>query len=339
MLKQFVVKHYKILFRSKFFDGIIFLLLFLSGLARYRAALVISATGFSSAFSQYLLDNGPKRQIPSYELLQRGFVPAILVALLFDYNYGQIFPIYSNLPIWLSLLSVIGGYVCSFMILYIESGHLVQWLSDDEVFVVCPNCSFENIRVTEKCGHCGYSKDLPLDKYVYDPLTEALTDDLKIEIKDFKEMGMYTAVPKEITRALKLENSEIILTAMKSPTLFYYGGVKKNNERMRPGWFILTNKRIISYYGWLGWTGIDMITFKDIINAQTVLDKVAYTKKRWLEIKDSSNTYRFLFNTTTKHLCKRIMFFEADKQLALDCVLKSINKRYAERQATTSTAL
>ncbi len=337
MLKQFVVRHYKILFRSRFFDGIIFLLLFVSGLARYRAVVVVSATGFLSSINQYFLDNGSKRQLPSYELLRRGFAPAILIALLFDYYYGQIFPIYPDLPVWLSLFSVIGGYVCSFMIFYIESGHLVQWLSSDEVFVVCPNCSFRNINVAEKCNNCGYSKDIPLEKYIYNPLPEELTDELKMEIKMFKDLGMYTIVPKEIIRAVKLENTEYVLTAMKGPNINYYNGVKKNGIRMPAGWFILTNKRLVWYCGRLGWTRIDVIPYRNIINLQTVQERVAYTREQCLEIKTQSDTFRFLFGTTTYHLCCRIMRHEANNKITLDAIIKSINKRLPDRSVFAST--
>ncbi len=161
MLRQTISKHYKVIFRSKLLYGAVVFLLFLTGLARYRAALVFSIAGFLSAVNQYYLEQETNTKFPSYyERIRQGFIPAILIALYFDGYYGQMFPVFPDLPLWSTILSLVAGYAVS-RLLYSKAGRLVRWSSGDKVFVVCPSCSFDNKKAVETCNHCGFTKDMP----------------------------------------------------------------------------------------------------------------------------------------------------------------------------------
>jgi len=140
-------------------------------------------------------------------------------------------------------------------------------------------------------------------------------------------MGLYSPVPKEVVRALKLAADERVLIAAKSPSIFYFIGVTKNGVRMKPGWFILTNRKVVCYYGWIGWTEIDFIPYQDIKNAIIVEDWMAYKRKKFLEINTQSDSFRFAFGTTTKNLCKRIISMDVSNKSVLDNILASIKKR------------
>jgi hypothetical protein len=331
MLKQFLVRHYRIIFRTNLIEGLVFLLLFSSGLARYRFALVFIVNGILSAINQYFLDNDSMAEIAYYYgVLKSGFAVLVLIALLFDFNSGQIFPVYPHLAFWVTILSVVLGYGFS-LILYFKAGSFMQWISKGEIFIVCPNCSFENHKVVKKCNNCGYTNGIPLGEYNYRVSIKGVPEELQDEIRLFKDLGIHRKVPNEVIRGLNLANEEYILIAAKSPNIFYFIGVNKNGARMRPGWFILTNIKVICYYGWLGWTGRDFIPFEAIRSIDIVKDRIPMKEERFLEINTNTDSFRFLFGATTKNLIKRILFIEATNQLILDNILRSISKRLLER--------
>ncbi len=163
------------------------------------------------------------------------------------------------------------------------------------------------------------------------PYKEDIPYELQDEIRQFKDMGMYRRAPNDVFRSSILGENEYILLILNS-SLFYFIGVRKNDENMRTGWFILTNKKIICYYGPLrGWTGREIIPYQEINHAGVVMDWAGFRKNRFLEIDTNNNSFKFLFGSTTKNLFKRIMFFEADNKLPLERILKSINKRLRAR--------
>ncbi len=190
----------------------------------------------------------------------------------------------------------------------------------------CRNCDFINYTPDGKCSNCGRDSNIPPETNDPFPNNKEIPFEVQQEINQFKKMGMFRRPPNDVYRPGALEDNEYVLSILNS-SVFYFIGVKKNDERMRTGWFILTNKRVICYYGVGGWSARENISYQEIIHAGVVINWAGIRKKRFLKINTKNDSFDFLFGSTTYKLCRRIMFFEADNKLPLDAILTSIYKR------------
>ncbi len=202
-----------------------------------------------------------------------------------------------------------------------------------KLYTRCRHCDFINFGSDGKCSNCDQDLSRPPEANIRLSRNDKIPHELQDEISRFKEMGMYRRPPNDVYRPNALEEDEYILSILDSG-LLYLIGVRKNDEKMRTGWFILTNKRVICYYrlGLLrGWTVRENIPYQEMHHAGVVIDWAGIKKNRFLKIDTTNNSFKFLFGSTTYKLCRRIMFFEADNKLPLDTILTSIYKRLPAR--------
>ncbi|MDA8156414.1 MAG: hypothetical protein M0Z52_08190 [Actinomycetota bacterium] len=168
-------------------------------------------------------------------------------------------------------------------------------ISRNAVFTICPNCGFGNIQVVEQCKNCGYKDGMSLQPLAKE--TE-IPDELKKEIKEYREAGLLRKVPKEVLIGLKLPSSEGILMAMKCSSLFYpYVQMARNDQRAGAGWFFMTTKEIIYYTGIRGWLRIDRIPYSEIKNLQIANRSFVFNTYRFLIINTKEASYKFIPRT------------------------------------------
>ena len=289
-LTHFLVKHYRVLFRSSLIEGFVFLLLFLIGLARYRFALVFIMRGLLSAVNQYYTDKESDAKIIKYlPIINSGLIGLVLISVVMDFSKGQIYPKHPNLPIWLTVISVGLGYGFA-LLLHVKIGSLFQKISGNAVFTVCPTCGYANIKVVEKCGNCGHEKGMPL--VWHEKERKEIPEELQQESNQYKKMGLYRKVPQEVIISLKLVEDEYILIAMKSP--FKFIGGRKDNATLPAGWLIMTNRRIICYSGFKGWVRKEEILYSEIEEINIVPKQVLTVTRKSLEIKTVKHLFLFL---------------------------------------------
>lgn len=322
-MKKFLVKYYQVIFYSSLIEGIIFLVLFLSGVIRYRFALVVVLIAVISTANQYLITRGSKINL-RWGQFKFGLMLLLIISMMEDFAKGRIYPRYLTIPLWETVIFAGVGYFIAFL-LHLKLGHLAQQISGNDIFTVCPNCGFANVQVVEQCKNCGYKNGMPIQELARE---SEIPEELKQEIEAYRKVGLLKKIPKEVLRGLKLSEDEHVLMAMKSPNLFYFNSMDKNEKRMSPGWFIMTNKRIICYYGVAaGWVGLDFIPYSEIKEVNIVKRPVAYTMKDKLKIDTLGDSFLFLFGKSKEKLFKRILLHDATNEPILSSIVKCIYER------------
>ena len=272
-LAHFLVKHYRVLFRSSLIEGFVFLSLFLTGLARYRFAIVFMTRGILSAVNQYYMDRGSNAKITEYwPIINSGLIGLVLISVFMDISKGQIYPKYTDLPIWVTVISVGLGYGFT-LLLHVKIGSLFQKISGNAVFTVCPSCGYASIKVVEKCGNCGYEKGMPLAEHKEEK--KEIHEELKQKIEKYNHTGLHG---KLFVKGLKLQHDERIMIAAKAPSI-KLGTILKNGERSILNKYnefcvlnriVVTNKRIcfISEING-GWKEIICCKLGEVVSAST----------------------------------------------------------------------
>jgi len=292
MNNNFLVRNYRVIFRSSLIEGFIFSLLFLSGLVRYRFVIVLILRGILSAVNQYYLRKRSKKVYEHWSMINGGLIIIFIISILLDLSKGQVSPKYPDLSALTTIISVCIGYSFVFIFLRI-GGSLVQKLSGEEIFTVCPSCGFANVKVVDECRNCGYKKGLPLIEL---SKKKELQKEVIQEINEYKKIGLYGDLPREVLTTLRSAQDEYVLIALKSP--FKYLGGSKDEITLPSGWFILTNNRIICYSGFKGWVKKEEILYSEI-KEMDITSKQAFTvTRKSLLIKTLDHSFQFSIGFT-----------------------------------------
>lgn len=268
-IKQLLVKHYRIIFYSR--EGFFFLLLFLTGIARYRVILIFIINGVLAGWNQYLIAKGSKTQFTEYYcgIIKPVLMLAAIFLLLMDLSKGQIFPIYPAFPMWASVGIVVAAYGI-IMVTNTALGRLFQRITENDIFTVCPCCGYANTQMpVAVCKNCQYRKGLPVAEYKENL---QMPIELQDEINQYKKAGLYKKLPESVIKGLGLACDEILLIALNSYSkLIYKNGdgtiLNKYGETCMLNKMVLTNKRICFLFERAGgWQHVECLVYNDIKN-------------------------------------------------------------------------
>ena len=319
---SFWIKNYRIIFRSRLIEGIIFFLLFVTGLARYRVALVFVARGTLSAVNQYYENKDSNSKTSEYwPLINSCLLGLVFISVLMDISKGQIYPKVPDLPIWITAISIGIGYGFSFLFLT-RGGSLIQKMCGEEVFTVCPNCGFANVKVVDKCDNCGYEKGDPFPGIAE---SQEIPEELQKERDEFKKKGLLRDVPKQILMSVRPARNEYLLIALKSPR--YMGG-EKDGSMLPAGWLIFTNHRIICLVGLKGWLIKEEIVYDEIRKMNVITKQILTTTRKSLELKTDKHVFRFLIGfTKADKIIEGFFSFDISNEKTITYLANCIRRR------------
>lgn len=299
-MRQFIFQHHRVFAKSRLTEGLIFLLLFLSGLARYRFVLVIVLKGLLSAANQYNITKDSESRAPEQETLQNILLNGLaLIALMIDFKKGQIFPKYIDLSVWITGISVILGYGIA-LALQVKVGKLIEGFGKNKIFTVCPKCGFPSISVVEECKNCGFH--VGIDLLDIEAIKE-VAPVLKEEIEKNKKNHIYKKIPGSVIKGLALLPEEAILFSVKKPSMRLHT-ILRNGDRITINkygrmcilnWVIGTNKRLCflaEMYG--GWNDVYCHTYDEVKGLKTenkILYAAGMDEVDKMTIETANNTY------------------------------------------------
>jgi len=240
-------------------------LIFACGIGRYRLVVVYAAYCLLKALSTFALS--------TFKNIEKGLnlilLPAVVVASFLDMTKGPIFPLFT-INHWLIALSVL------IIAAVVVRNLLRKWISnisEEELFVVCPLCNFDNKELVTNCIKCAYDISKTLDKKL--PKISACFKGDKI--------------PPELIFLLNIGESEEILYHKKlSKKLACY---KNNNLIIRKHFIITTSYFILLDYKGFGfhipksYCEIDIVPLTNIEVVKCEMKRINISKSPFLEIK------------------------------------------------------
>jgi hypothetical protein len=297
-IRNFIKKYYRVIFRSGLPEVMMLLVLFASGLARYRVVLVFAIGDPLRALRMLLEARGEERV--NWKFVRMAWSLMVMLALTFDMKYGPLFYEYPSLPIWGGVIAVAAGFILPALILN-KVGGLAQKLSGNAVFRVCPACGHFHSGMVDRCGNCGFTDGISPPESVRQ---SEPPEDLKNEIEEYRKTGQLRKIPKEALAGLNLLPDEYILMAMKGAR---FEGAKKYDGSLRPGWFFMTTQKIACYRSVAGgWIERDFIPYGEITGVDIVKDKFVFVLQYTLRIDTQKGSWQFFFGSSWQKYFRRI---------------------------------
>jgi hypothetical protein len=146
---------------------------------------------------------------------------------------------------------VIGAIACYYLVPMVleKMGHIVQRVTDNAIFSVCPRCGYANIMLVDICQNCDYRHGLLISSPT---ISKAIPGQEYREIEQNIKHGIHNPIPLPVMKNLTLRENEIVLISVKKPSMRLFSITRngdrvifnKFNGRCILNWFILTNKRI-----------------------------------------------------------------------------------------------
>lgn len=281
------------------------LLVFLSGLGRYRVILLFFIFFLLRAvFSYFKLSS-----TGLYLLL----LPVLLIVLPLDIKYGQFLPLFPNLHFIISITFLI---VVELLARSCTVG-ILRRLTNKEIFRVCPECMYDNRNLVDECASCNY-KSSSSDSIVEQrsPVSGIkLANDIKKEIDKNTKLGLLKKPSGKILKSLRLEVDENILVNIK---IFPNRSFFKNGVREVGGNFVMTTKRIVfigfSFLGG-GWRFKEIIHYDQLSDIRVEMKQLVTKKEPVIVFKTIDNVYELYF--------KSLLPFRNKINGIIDCLRKN----------------
>lgn len=220
---------------------------FIIGIGRYRVVVALIIYFFIKALLKYY-----SIDISKYEKL---YFPILILMIIFDYKFGQIYPVFSKSDPIVALLIVIFSEIL--LSKHIKS--LIENVSNGEIFTLCQKCGYDMTDFAEKCNNCGY-------------ILKNITN--KNKYIDHNNHGR-----SKIFKNVKLEDGEKILKIIKLDRLTGKS-IYVDNKKLILSYMIITNINIIllfvNSFG-RGWK-YKQIIHKNEINDIKISDKFYINK-------------------------------------------------------------
>lgn len=234
-LRNVLSKYYEII--TLFGESISYLFLYSIGICRYRVILYLAAAGIIKA-----IINSTKI---GKNILNIILITFALPFLYVDIQKGQLYPIYNNLNVLISLGAML---ITAFTVnKYLKT--LVQKITDNEVFTYCLNCKFENSHLVKRCVNC------------------------KSTVMDFCNADVNLERPMSLLNCIAGEHVVAV---------YSFGGfqVYKDNIKLQVKQMIITNINtvLVNYkMHCKGWSNREVINNTDII--KIAIENAKYNKR------------------------------------------------------------
>jgi len=257
-------------------SGVLTSLLFLiSGIASYRFFLVYIIHCFVRAF------NVEKKYIFI-------FLPAYIVSMYLDLTNGPIFMQVAK-PYYYFIVLVI--YLIAESLVHTLFKKMISNMTQDQYFVECPSCHFNNIELVEACANCSYRKGNHLGPS---------TDHISSLVKGDK-------IPDGLIPLLSLGIAEEIIFHKK---LTLFSQQLKNGERVVRAHFVITTASVIilDYFFFhirfpKSWRERDVIPLSEIISVEGRMKKFMKDVCPFFIIKTlSGDVYEIVFSTLDNYI-------------------------------------
>lgn len=257
--------------------GAIFVsLIFLSGVGRYRIVLVYAVYSWVAASSLLFRDGKYIRPI---------LFPAAAIALFYDFKNGPIFPIFTknNLFVALAIMIIVDVLIRNIANLMISN--VVQ----GELFVVCPECRFDNKGLVKICSNCNYKTDSDFVKIP--SMSNKKSDDVLYKIVTFLPM---------------VENEKIRYQKKLTRNIACY----KNGERKLRKHLVITTKRValvdynslFAFSKTIVWRDKDIIEIDDIESVECRMKPLFMATRPFLVITSvNKDVYEIAFSCFSKY--------------------------------------
>lgn len=286
--REYLARHYQSII-DIVVSGI-WLLVFFSGVARYRTLLVVAGYFFLKAiFRSETIDR---------RILSLLYPPALVIAFAKDIHNGQLFPVFEYHNVLLAIVTL----MCAEALIIIGYLHRVlQILSDNAIFRTCPRCKFDNATVVDRCLNCSYVKGVVINLTDVGKSAIIVDAESNNEIERYKDAGAYLYPTAKLMNLIELDTDEHILINIKS---FFTFGYYKNDKRNAVSNLLLTTKRIFVIHFLMdsdGWRMKEIISYDKLISATGEMRKHLMRKEPSLILETSSNTYEFAFNGTVNY--------------------------------------
>ncbi len=218
-------------------------LIFSSGIGRYRVCIAYAVYSVIKAIGTIKFIG----KTPDIFLL-----PAIAIAVYFDLTKGPVLPLFTNnyLLFALAVLIIVDLLTRKLM------KRMISTISNGELFVACPSCSFDNKELVETCNNCNYDTSKGFGRFYTNISSRFIGNE----------------IPSKLFRLLNIgENEEVVYHKKLTSNLVFL----KNNERELRKHLIITTENVI----FIDYEGISFgipksYRAKDIIS----LDKIEFIK-------------------------------------------------------------
>lgn len=271
------------------------LVLFLIGIGNYRSVLFLIVFFCIKAIVDYK---------DKHIFLQILFVPILLLSVFFDFKNGQLWLIhnFNNLPLFVVAFVVVDHVSTMFI------NAAVERISKGHIFSYCNNCRFENIKLTSKCGHCGYENSSA------EPIAGVDTRSIYNEQYQTQLPLFRKFLNADSIANLSLEEGETICMSIKvsfgsGP---YVDGYKKLCKQI-----VITNKNVIflhNLYFQRGWRWREKISLKSISEITAVRKKISVGERQAIRLNANGHTYELFFWSINKSNDEFMEYFGMVKQ-------------------------
>lgn len=188
-------------------------LIFSSGIGRYRICIAYAVYSIIKAIGTRIHIG----KIPDVFLL-----PAIAIAIYLDVTKGPLLPLFTNNYFMIALpVLVIVDLLISKLI-----KHMISYMSNGELFVACPSCSYDNRELVKTCKKCNY--DISKHLISYSPNISMHFIGIEISPKLFQLLDID-------------ESEEIVYHKKLTSNLVFF----KNNERELRKHLIISTANVI----------------------------------------------------------------------------------------------
>ena len=269
-------------------SSIIELLIFATGLGRYRIILFYSAFSLLKAIFNWL-------KVDDLRILYFFYLPILVITLYVDIQKGQFYPIFPKLPFWITVLILVVAELSTRE--YVKK--MLWKLSDGEIFSVCPSCKYDNRNIVTQCSNCSFRKGIEkVDEKRYEYRDSTLIySNLNKEIENYKKIGLFKKIPLRIFNLLGICENETILIYSR---VFPFKSLFKNSIRLILNNIVLTSERIIFvdyYFFSSGWRVKEVFSYDEIVEVVATMKKLGIKKEPVIIIKTIKDSYELFFRT------------------------------------------
>lgn len=254
-----VTKNYE--FYINFIRACSALIIYLSGIGRYRLVIVIIVYNLLNS----IIIKANNRLYVNYILL-----PAMIIAILFDWEMGPLYPVLKFNSVLFTFILIV--FVDKLVKTRVEK--YISGISNGILFIECPSCGYGNMDLSSKCSNCNYESSL--------------------EGNNISNANA-TNQNDKLSKMLNLPD-DIILYKLR---LFPFVSVLINGAKEIRTYFVVTSKDIILidyFYFSSSWRRKDIIPISSILSLRLIEKKMYVACEPTIEIcTDTNNKYEIVF--------------------------------------------
>lgn len=229
-------------------------------------------------------------------------MPVLILTIYYDVAYGQIwFQNKYNIALFLILLIIIDHTATSTL------NALVEKISVGNVFSYCPDCKYENKKLTIKCSYCGHEGNRT---YAYQQSFNNIYD----KSFHFQFPKLKYNLKSGVIADLSLAENEHVYMSVK---VGFGDGPRIDGNKHLCSHVIITNQNIILMHKFLfqrGWRWLAKISLNDIKEIVMVDQNITSSARQSIKLSTESNTYELFLWTLYKQKNEFQKYYDAINQ-------------------------